>query len=157
MNESYRNPLLTVDAIIETKSGIVLIERKNPPYGWAFPGGFVDYGESLEEAVIREAKEETGLDIQIIEQFHAYSDPSRDPRKHTVSVVFIAGSPEDQKPTAMDDAKEVRVFGYDDDMPVLVFDHGQIMSDYMRYRNGESKDSIFRYEFLIQLPGNKKA
>jgi ADP-ribose pyrophosphatase YjhB (NUDIX family) len=85
-----RNPLLTVDAIIEIDKGIILIKRKNPPAGWAIPGGFVDYGETLEEAAIREMKEETSLDINLVRQFHTYSDPDRDPRHHTVSTIFIA-------------------------------------------------------------------
>ena len=86
----YRNPFPTVDIIIRINDGIVLIKRKNPPYGWALPGGFVDYGESLETAAAREAKEETTLDIRLISQLGAYSDPKRDPRHHTISVVFIA-------------------------------------------------------------------
>ena len=85
-----QTPLLTVDIIIRYQDGIVLIERKNPPPGWALPGGFVDVGESLEEAAIREAKEETSLDVTLVEQFHAYSKPGRDPRFHTVTMVFIA-------------------------------------------------------------------
>ena len=92
MSLQYRNPLLTVDIIIEMDDRIILIERRNPPRGWALPGGFVDYGESLETAAIREAKEETSLDIFIKEQFHTYSDPGRDPRHHTVSTVYIAGA-----------------------------------------------------------------
>ena len=144
MNDTYRNPLLTVDAIIETRSGIILIERKNPPYGWALPGGFVDYGETLEAAVIREAKEETSLDIEITEQFHAYSDPSRDPRNHTVSVVFITKSNENQRPKAMDDAKSLRIFSVSEIPENLAFDHGKIISDYLKYKNGETKERIFR-------------
>ena len=143
MTGAYRNPLLTVDAIIETPSGIVLIKRKNPPYGWALPGGFVDYGESLEDAVVREAVEETGLDIKITEQFHAYSDPSRDPRHHTVSVVFIAESRDDRIPEAMDDAADVGIFRTDSLPESIAFDHGRILSDYMRYRKGESRKGIF--------------
>ncbi|OQX11001.1 MAG: NUDIX hydrolase, partial [Desulfobacteraceae bacterium IS3] len=88
--KKYRNPLVTVDIIIEINKGIVLIERVNPPHGWALPGGFVDYGESLETAAVREAKEETSLDVTLEEQFHTYSAPDRDPRQHTVSTVFIA-------------------------------------------------------------------
>lgn len=145
MTESYRNPLLTVDAIIETESGILLIERKNPPHGWALPGGFVDYGESVEDAVIREAKEETSLDIEIIEQFQTYSDPSRDPRKHTASVVFIARTAnKDQTPCAMDDAKTLCIFKISEIPDNLAFDHGKIISDYIRYKNGEPKTSIFK-------------
>ncbi|MEF9438334.1 MAG: NUDIX hydrolase, partial [Candidatus Mariimomonas ferrooxydans] len=89
MQADPRNPFCTVDVIIEIGHGIILIKRKNPPSGWAIPGGFVDYGESLEDAVIREAKEETGLDIRLIRQFHTYSDPKRDPRHHTVTTIFI--------------------------------------------------------------------
>ena len=89
--EVYQNPIPTVDIIIEIEpKGIVLIKRKNPPYGWAIPGGFVDYGESLEKAAVREAKEETNLRVEIIKQFHTYSDPKRDPRHHSISTVYIA-------------------------------------------------------------------
>ncbi len=89
--EIYQNPIPTVDIIIEIESkGIILIKRKNPPHGWAIPGGFVDYGESLEKAAIREAKEETNLDVKSIRQFHTYSDPKRDPRHHSISTVYIA-------------------------------------------------------------------
>ncbi len=142
--ETYRNPLLAVDAIIETGDGILLIERKNPPYGWALPGGFVDYGETLETAVIREAKEETNLDIKITEQFQAYSDPSRDPRKHTVSVIFIASADKKQPAVAMDDAKNLKIFRITEIPENLAFDHGKILSDYRRYKNGESKQNIFK-------------
>ena len=91
MSENHRNPLPTVDIIIELAGGgVVLIERKNFPQGWALPGGFVDCGESLEAAAVREAQEETSLRVQLIEQFYAYSDPSRDPRHHTISTVYIA-------------------------------------------------------------------
>ncbi len=86
----HRNPVPTVDIIIELPDGIVLIQRKNPPEGWALPGGFVDYGESLEQAAVREAKEETSLDVELVRQLHTYSDPSRDTRFHTITTVFIA-------------------------------------------------------------------
>src|SRR5512139_441009 len=96
--EVYRNPIPTVDIIIEIESkGIILIKRKNPPNGWALPGGFVDYGESLEVAAVREAKEETDLDVKLIKQFHTYSDPKRDPRHHSISTIYTAkanGTPE---------------------------------------------------------------
>lgn len=140
-NPTFRNPGVTVDIIIEIDHGIVLIERKNPPYGWALPGGFVDYGESLEHAAIREAKEETSLDVRLTEQFHSYSDPGRDPRHHTVSTVFIAqgsGSLE-----AADDAKNAGVFRRDALPSPLAFDHGQIVDDYFRYTEGEPKKNIF--------------
>lgn len=125
----YRNPFLTVDAIIRIPGkGIVLIERKNPPYGWALPGGFVDYGESLENAVCREAREETGLDLEGLEQFRAYSDPGRDPRHHTVSVVFKALGR--GVPKAADDARRVKVFPKDQLPENLAFDHARILKDY---------------------------
>ena len=104
MKTTPRNPFLTVDVIIEIEGGIILIKRRKPPPGWAIPGGFVDYGESLEDAVRREAKEETGLDIKLLKQFHTYSDPERDPRHHTVSTIFIATA--SGKPEAGDDAEE---------------------------------------------------
>ncbi len=126
--EIYKNPIPTVDIIIETPEGIVLIKRRNPPYGWALPGGFVDYGETLEEAAVREAKEETGLDIELIRQFHAYSDPDRDPRQHTITVVFIAKA--EGRPTAGDDAKEVAVFTKENLPKPLAFDHERILKDY---------------------------
>ncbi|MCK5311729.1 MAG: NUDIX hydrolase, partial [Desulfobacteraceae bacterium] len=116
-----RNPFLTVDILIEINKGIVLIERKNSPHGWAIPGGFVDYGESLESAAIREAKEETSLDIKLLEQFHSYSDPMRDPRFHTASIVFIAKGEGVLK--ADDDAKDAGIF-FKDTLPAnIVFDH----------------------------------
>jgi ADP-ribose pyrophosphatase YjhB (NUDIX family) len=126
--ERPRNPYLTVDVIIEVEGGIVLIKRKNPPPGWAIPGGFVDYGESLEEAAVREAKEETGLDIELIRQFHTYSDPKRDPRHHTVSTIFIARA--SGTPRAADDAKEVGIFTRDNLPEDIAFDHRQILEDY---------------------------
>jgi 8-oxo-dGTP diphosphatase len=125
----YRNPFLTVDIIIQmSRRTVVLIERKNPPYGWALPGGFVDYGESLETAAWREAREETGLEVEDLEQFRAYSDPHRDPRHHTVSVVFTASAR--GIPKAADDAKRVRVFPIEDLPADLAFDHAKILADY---------------------------
>jgi ADP-ribose pyrophosphatase YjhB (NUDIX family) len=128
--ENYRNPFPTVDVIIEVEGGIVLIQRKTPPYGWALPGGFVDYGESLEEAAIREAKEETSLDVELLSQLGAYSDPDRDPRQHNISVVFIARSKSKGKPVASDDALEVGVFDADSLPEELAFDHSKILKDY---------------------------
>ncbi len=140
---TYRNPSLTVDAIIQIRHGIVLIERKNPPHGWALPGGFVDYGESLEAAVIREAREETSLDIELMEQFQAYSDPQRDPRQHTVSVVFIARA--EGRPRAADDARQTLIATAATLPDPLVFDHGRILADYFRYVAGEPRIQIFRF------------
>ena len=130
-----------MDIIIEIEGGIVLIERRNPPHGWALPGGFVDYGESLEAAAIREAKEETSLDISIDEQFHTYSAPDRDPRHHTVTTVFIAGAHGDAQ--AADDAKSLGIYRQDTMPTPIVFDHGQILEDYFRYRGGDRKRDIF--------------
>jgi len=141
MSEHPRNPLVTVDIIIEVQGGIVLIERKNPPYGWALPGGFVDYGESLETAAIREAKEETSLEVTLREQFHSYSAPDRDPRQHTVTTVFLATA--SGTPAARDDAKNLMVFAEGNTPPNLAFDHGDILNHYFRYRKGEPKKDIF--------------
>ena len=133
MAEKFRNPLLTVDIIIEVAGGeIVLIERKNPPHGWALPGGFVDYGESLERAAVREAKEETSLDVVLTEQFYTYSDPSRDARHHTVSTVFIATAK--GAPRGADGAKAAQLFRQDNLPAPLVFDHGKILDDYFRFK-----------------------
>ena len=133
---TYRNPAPTVDLIIEMidqpRRPILLIERQNPPYGWALPGGFVDYGESLEAAAMREAKEEICLEVQLIEMFYAYSDPRRDPRQHTLSVVFIAAAT--GRPQAADDAKTVGFFDLCEFPKPLCFDHDQILRDYLCYR-----------------------
>ena len=125
----FRNPVPTVDVIIENGEGIILIKRKNPPYGWALPGGFVDYGETLEEAARREAREETGLNVVLTGQFHSYSDPARDQRLHTISTVFLATA--EGKPTAGDDALQAAVFNQEK-LPPLVFDHQDILNDYYR-------------------------
>ena len=141
-DETYRNPLLTVDIIIEIDQRIVLIKRKNPPYGWALPGGFVDYGESLETSAIREAKEETCLNIKLLQQFHTYSNPDRDPRHHTVTTVFLAQASGD--PKAADDAKSIGLFTKDTLPDPIVFDHNRILDDFFRYKNGEPKTDIFK-------------
>jgi len=117
-----------VDIIIEYNEGIILIKRKNPPEGWALPGGFVDFGESLESAAIREAKEETGLDIELLRQFHTYSDPKRDPRHHTITTVFIAKAK--GRAVAGDDAKEIEIFHKDNLPEQIAFDHRDILNDY---------------------------
>ncbi|MDH4320447.1 MAG: NUDIX hydrolase [Desulfobulbaceae bacterium] len=123
-----RNPAPTVDVIIEIDGGIVLIERKNPPHGWALPGGFVDYGESLEEAARREALEETGLAVELLAQMHTYSDPGRDARQHTISTVYIARG--EGRPHGGDDARRAEIFRVGE-MPPLVFDHARIINDYL--------------------------
>jgi 8-oxo-dGTP diphosphatase len=126
--KSYRNPFPTVDVIIRVGDKIVLIERRNEPKGWALPGGFVDYGESLEEAARREALEETGLALRDLRQFGAYSDPGRDPRQHNISVVFTAegiGNPQ-----GSDDAARAELFAFDALPSPLCFDHQRILDDY---------------------------
>ena len=132
--EDYRNPVPTVDIIIEMDGlGIVLIKRKNPPVGWALPGGFVDYGESLEEAAVREAGEETSLIVELTGQFHTYSNPARDPRQHTISTVFTARA--DGIPQAADDAAEIGIFMEEDLPELLMFDHAEILADYFGRRS----------------------
>jgi 8-oxo-dGTP diphosphatase len=131
----YRNPTPTVDIIIEIGDAIVLIERKNPPYGWALPGGFVDYGESYEKAAVREAEEETGLSVTDLRQFHTYSDPDRDPRQHTASTVFIGIS--SGKPKAGDDAAKAELFTLEN-LPKLAFDHARILADYSATKKNPS-------------------
>jgi 8-oxo-dGTP diphosphatase len=132
---TYRSPATAVDIIIRLidrpHQPLVLIERRNPPYGWALPGGFVDYGESLEEAARREAREETGLDILLISLFHAYSNPKRDSRQHTISIVFLAEAV--GTPQASSDAKNIAVFHLWELPAPLCFDHAQILADYRRY------------------------
>ena len=134
---SYRNPAPTVDIIIELVDRphrpIVLIERHNPPLGWAIPGGFVDYGESVEVAAQREAQEETGLQVELIEQFLVYSDPNRDRRQHTLSIVFLATAR--GEPNAGDDAKSVGIFEFWSVPGNLCFDHDRILRDYWHYRH----------------------
>ncbi len=128
----YANPVPTVDIIIELdRSGkIVLIKRRNPPYGLAIPGGFVDYGERVEDAAVREAKEETGLDVSLKYLLGVYSDPKRDPRQHTISTVFVASA--SGSPRAGDDAKEVVVVRPEEIAEPLCFDHSQIIADYLK-------------------------
>jgi len=128
-----RNPVPTVDIIIEYEGGIVLIERRNPPHGWALPGGFVDYGESVETAAVREASEETGLTLHGLRQFHVYSDPRRDCRMHTMTTVFVARG--EGRLQAADDALSASVCR--GDLPrEMAFDHRTIIEDYRSGRWG---------------------
>ena len=130
---AYENPTPTVDCIVELPGDrVVLVKRKHPPLGWALPGGFVDRGEALHLACLREVKEETGLEVRLTEQFFTYSDPRRDPRQHTISTVFL-GTAEGQ-PRGADDALEARAFPVDALPSPLCFDHGEILADYLRYR-----------------------
>lgn len=135
--QKHTNPLLTVDIIIEVagvqgEPGIVLIERKNYPFGWAVPGGFVDYGEEVESAAVREAKEETDLQVSLKTLLGVYSDPKRDPRGHTVSIVYVAEG--HGKPAAKDDAAHLGVFKQNEIPETMAFDHREILEDYFRYK-----------------------
>ena len=137
-----KNPLPTTDAVIAASDGrVVLILRKNEPHGWALPGGFVDAGEELSAACRREAKEETGLDVELVSQLFTYSDPKRDPRKHTISTVYACRARAGQQPKADDDATDARWFA-EGDIPwdELCFDHAQILRDYFRWaKTGERR------------------
>ena len=128
--KQYRNPFPTVDIIIEIENGIILIERKNEPFGWALPGGFVDYGESLENAAVREAREETSLEISDLRLLGCYSDPERDQRMHTISTVYIAKA--HGTPHAADDAVNIAVYSLDSLPERLCFDHDKILKDYAK-------------------------
>ena len=129
---TYRNPIPTTDVIIRTERGVVLIKRKNPPHGWAIPGGFVDYGESAERAAVREAREETGLAVENLKLFGVYSDPDRDPRFHTLTVVFTATAR--GVPQAADDAAEIGEFTRETLPAPIAFDHATILDDYFSSR-----------------------
>ncbi|WP_461866421.1 NUDIX domain-containing protein [Thermococcus sp.] len=131
--EAHRCIGLTVDIVILYKGGIILIKRKHEPFKnhWALPGGFVEYGETVEHAAVREAKEETGLDIKLLKLVGVYSDPNRDPRGHTVTTAFLAEGNGELK--AGDDAKEVHVIPVDKILSLpLAFDHRKILEDALR-------------------------
>lgn len=137
--ERYRNPFPTVDVVIELvgagrQGEIVLIERRNPPHGWALPGGFVDYGEPVEAAALREAREETGLAVELVALLGVYSRPGRDPRFHTQTTVFAARA--QGVPRAGDDAGRARAFPLDELPRPLCFDHAEIISHYRQWRAG---------------------
>jgi 8-oxo-dGTP diphosphatase len=129
-------PLLAADAIIELTDRpgrpIVLIERLNPPHGWAIPGGVGEVGEPVEVAAVREAREETGLDVTLLALLGVYSDPARDPRGHTVTAVYVAEA--QGEPKALDDARALGVFAPDALPTVLAFDHALVLADYRVYR-----------------------
>jgi len=128
----YRNPTPTVDTIILLPGGeVVLVKRKEAPYGWALPGGYVEEGESLEAAAVRESREETGLHVTLEEQFHTYSDPRRDPRRHNITTVFIGRAR--GAPVGGDDAELARAFGWNELPGHLAFDHAEILADVQRY------------------------
>jgi 8-oxo-dGTP diphosphatase len=131
-----------VDLVIEFNNRqLLLIKRRNPPFGWALPGGFIDYNETAEQAACREAREETGLDVRLLGLVGVYSEPDRDPRQHTLSVVYAAKPLSGQGPRAGDDALQARGFDLQD-LPDLAFDHARIIQDYQRfgYHIGSSKN-----------------
>ena len=138
----FRNPTPTTDAIIADAQGrVVLVLRKNPPHGWALPGGFIDAGESAGDACRREAREETSLEVELIEQLFTYSDPRRDPRQHTMSVVYACRASADAHPRGGDDALDARFFAEAElPWPELCFDHAEILRDYFRWaKTGERR------------------
>jgi ADP-ribose pyrophosphatase YjhB (NUDIX family) len=137
-----KHPIPTVDIIIEVGEKIVLIKRKNPPHGWALPGGFVEWGESLEEAALREAEEETGLKIKLVCQFYTYSSPNRDPRFHAISTVYVARA--EGVPQAGDDASGIGLFARETLPHLIVFDHRRIIEDYFENKNSLDSFLLFR-------------
>ncbi len=143
MADTQKNPYPTIDIIIEVEgTGIVLIERRNEPYGWALPGGFVDVGETLEDAAIREAKEETSLDVELICQMHAYSAPKRDARFHSIAVVFVGAA--EGTLQAGDDAKNAAIYTEKTLPENIAFDHRSIIKDYFRWK----REGFSIFEFI---------
>lgn len=129
-----RNPFPTVDVIIESKGAVVLVRRKNPPPGWALPGGFIEYAESAEAAAVREAREETGLTVRLTGLLGVYSSPDRDPRFHTLSVVYMAEAEGDREPRGGDDAAQARLFPLHALPRDMAFDHAAIIADYVAFK-----------------------
>ena len=139
MGNHPRNPYLTVDVIVEIDGDVVLIERKNPPKGWALPGGFVDYGESVQAAAVREIEEETGLNVTLETMLYTYSAPTRDPRQHVTSVVFVGHA--EGEPVGADDAKRAKRFAPEALPQEMCFDHQQILEDYVHFRQTGERPS----------------
>lgn len=138
---AHKNPVSTVDCIVEVPGEkIVLVQRARPPLGWALPGGFVDEGEPLHDACAREVKEETGLTVDLTEQFFTYSDPARDPRRHTITTVYIGWA--EGTPKGGDDASDARAFALDELPSPLCFDHATILEDYKAYRRTGKRRKI---------------
>jgi 8-oxo-dGTP diphosphatase len=135
-------PPIAADVIIEIDGRIVLIERKNYPPGWAIPGGFVDVGETVEHAAVREMREETGLEVEITDLMGIYSRPERDPRGHTVSVVYVGRA--QGQPQGADDAKTAGLFAPDAPPSPLAFDHAEILADYVEYKRTGQRPSPWR-------------
>jgi ADP-ribose pyrophosphatase YjhB (NUDIX family) len=128
----HEGPRATVDVIVEVDGGIALIRRRNPPPGWAIPGGFIDYGERAEDAARREMREEVGVDVELVVLLGVYSDPARDPRGHTISTVYVGRA--SGTPHAGDDAADVGVFRRETLPAPLAFDHARILEDYFHFR-----------------------
>ena len=151
MAEEYKNPTPTADTIIEIDGGFVMIERKNEPLGWALPGGFVDEGELLESAAIREVKEETSLDVQLTELLYLYSDPKRDPRKHTITAVYIGTGSGQLK--AADDAINAKIFTEDNLPKRLLLIIAVLLKTILLLKKPESAPCRLR---LFNGPGNNR-
>lgn len=141
----WKNPKPTVDVIVELPGGIALIERRNAPHGWALPGGFVDEGEPVENAALREMQEELNLEVVLTDLLYVYSDPRRDPRHHTLTTVFV-GRPKNagDSPRAGDDAKAMKIVS-PEAPPPLAFDHADVLADYVRFKKtGARPDPMSR-------------